>query len=73
MISKDPAKGGARNEAGETIDVRESTDPWHADIVTDSRSIAISILPGISRGIRELKDENYPLKNAKSLSCNGFL
>jgi hypothetical protein len=67
MIPKDPAKAGARNEAGETVNVREAINPWHADIVTDFRSIAISFLSEVSRGNRALKDENYPLKNAKSL------
>jgi hypothetical protein len=66
MIPKDPAKGGARNEAGKPIGVHQALDFWHADIVTDFRSIVITILSGVFRGIWALKDENYPLKSAMS-------
>jgi hypothetical protein len=70
MIPKYPSEGGERNKAREAIDVRKTFDFCHADIVTEFRTIAISIFSGYFQGIRTLKNEIYPLKSAKSLKKN---
>jgi hypothetical protein len=69
MIPKYPSEGGERDKAREMIDVRETLDFWHADIVTEFRESAIRIFSGVFQGIRALKDENYPLKSAMSQFC----
>jgi hypothetical protein len=66
MIPKYPPEGGERDETREAIDVEQALDFCHADIVTEFPSGAISICYGFFQGIRALKDENHPLKNAKS-------
>jgi hypothetical protein len=66
MIPKYPSEGGKRDKAGEAIDIQQTFNFCHAEIVTEIRSIAISIFPGFFQGIRALKGENYPLKSAKS-------
>ena len=66
MIPKYPLEGGKRDKPREAIDVEQTFDFCHADIVTEFRRIAISIPPGIFQGIRALKDEIYPLKFTKS-------
>ena len=67
MIPKYPSKEGERDKAREAIDVREPLDFCHADIVTEFRSITISIPPGFFQGIRALRGKNHPLKNAMIL------
>jgi hypothetical protein len=69
MIPKYPPEGGARDEAGEAVDVEQAFDFCHADIVTEFWSRARRILAGILQRIRRLKGESYPLKITKSLIC----
>jgi hypothetical protein len=64
MIPKYPPEGGEGDEAGEAVSVEQTFDFCHADIVTEFRSIAISISPGVFRGIRTLKGKNHPLNSA---------
>jgi hypothetical protein len=66
MIPEYPPEGRERDESREAIDVEQALDFCHVDIVTEFRSSAISICSGFFQGIRALKDEIYPLKNAKS-------
>jgi len=66
MIPKYPSEGGERDKARVAIDVRKTFGFCHADIVAEFRSIAISVFSGYFQGIRVLKNENHPLKSAKS-------
>jgi hypothetical protein len=66
MVPEHSTEGGARDKAGKAIDVEQAFDFSHADIMTEFRSIAISISPGFFQGIRALKDKSYPLKFTKS-------
>ena len=67
MVPKYPLEAGEGDKAREAIDVEQTFDFCHADIVTEFRSIAITISPGFFQGIRALKGESYPLKFTKSL------
>jgi hypothetical protein len=67
MIPKYPLEGGERDKAREAIDVRKTFDFCHADIVTEFRSIAISVFSGYFQGIRARENENHPLNSAKNL------
>jgi len=49
MVPKYPLEGGEGDKAGEAIDVEQTFDFCHADIVTEFRSIAIIIPPDFSR------------------------
>jgi hypothetical protein len=66
MIPKYPPEGRKRDEAREAINVQQTLDFCHADIVTEFLAKAISISPGFFQGIRALNGINHPLKNAKS-------
>jgi hypothetical protein len=66
LIAKHASKGGERDEAWEAVDVEQSLDFCHPDIVTEFLERAIAISPGTFQGIRALTHENHPLKNAKS-------
>jgi len=68
MVPKYPLERGEGDKAGEAIDVEQAFDFCHADIVTEFRSIAISIPPDFFQGIRALRGESYPLKFTKSLN-----
>jgi len=54
MVPKYPLERGEGDKAGEAIDVEQAFDFCHADIVTEFRSIAISIPPDFFQGIRAL-------------------
>jgi hypothetical protein len=64
MIPKHPSEGGERDEAREAIDIEQTLDFCHADIVTEFRKSAISISSGFFQGIHALTDGIHPLKNA---------
>jgi hypothetical protein len=66
MIPKYPLEGGEGYKAGEAKDVEQAFDFCHADIVTEFRSIAIIIPPGLFQGICAWKGESYPLNFTKS-------
>jgi hypothetical protein len=66
MIPKYPPEGGKGDEAREAIDVQQTFDFCHADIVTEFRAKAIGVSPEVFQGIRVLNGKIYPLKSAKS-------
>jgi len=66
VIPKYPSEGGERDKAREAIDVRKTFDFCHADIVTEFRSIAISVFSGYFQGIRARENESHPLNSPKN-------